>query len=160
MSSPFQTYIKLTFLQRSYIRVTCVACVCVAIYVRVTCVACVCVAICICCEMCACVTAAVAPTAVYTVTHTHIRTHFLIMALAFPGQMLLFTLQRTTYERPFGDIRVRRPNRPPRHGRPRPGRRRLTAAVCSPRTKPASSSLYGAVRAHDVFRLCRQHPQP
>ena len=45
------------------------------------------------------------PTAMYTVTHTHIRTHSLIMPSTPPRQMLLFTLQRTLYEHPLGDIR-------------------------------------------------------
>ena len=45
------------------------------------------------------------PTAVYTVTYTHIRTHFLIMSSAPPRQMLLFSLQRTTHEHPLDDIR-------------------------------------------------------
>ena len=58
-----------------------------------------------CCEMCACVTAAVPPTAVYTVTHTHIRTHLLIKLSAPPRQMLLFTLRGTRSELPIGDIR-------------------------------------------------------
>ena len=101
-----------------------------------------------------------APTALYTATHTHIRTHFLIMASAPPRQMLLFTLQKTTYEHPLGDIgrlksQNRRQHRPPRHARPRPVRRRRTTAMCSPRRKPASSFLHGAACAHDRFRPFR-----
>ena len=43
--------------------------------------------------------------ALCTVTHTHTRMQLLIMQSAPPRQMLLFTLQRTTYEHPLGDIR-------------------------------------------------------
>ena len=74
-------------------------------YVRVTCVACACVAICACCEMCACATAHLPPTAVYTVIHIYIRTHILIMPSAPLRQMLLLTLQSTRYEHPIGEIR-------------------------------------------------------
>lgn len=45
------------------------------------------------------------PSALCTVTHTHIRTHFLIIPSAPPRQMILFALQRTSYEHPIGDIR-------------------------------------------------------
>ena len=141
MSSPLHTYIKLTFFQGSYIRVTCVACVAwrsmsglrashVFAWRSVPAVRCARV-----------LQQQLPPTAVYTVTHTHIRTHFLIMASDPPRQMLLFTLQRTTYEHPLGDIR--------RHvtaGRAL-SNRRLTTPMCNPRRKPASLSLYGAARA-------------
>ena len=45
------------------------------------------------------------PAAVYTLTHTNTRTHFLIMPSVRPRQRLLFTLQRTRDEHPLGGIR-------------------------------------------------------
>ena len=200
VSSPLQTYIKLTFLQRSHIGALCVARFCVAIYVRAMCVACV---------LCTCASVSVLwtwvlpfanvyqthlppaliselrasrafgwrsvpavrcmsvlqqqlhPTAVCTVTHTHIRTHFVILPSALPRQTIFFTLQRATYEQPHQRLKAKFADNIIRHVKAgRAQSCRLTTATCSSRRKPGSSSLHGEARAHDGFRPFRQHPQP